>query len=76
MLNDFLAHILNNYAEINDGVLEQNKKEFQEPPNLSLPINVYFHKQERCRELAADGGVLISKPDLVLQLQIHMGQTG
>ena len=74
--NDFLAHILNNYAEIDDEVLEQNKKEFQEPPDLSLPIDVYYRKQERCKQLAADGGVPISEPDLVLQLQIHMGQTG
>ena len=74
--NDFLAHILDNYAEIDDEVLEQNKKEFQEPPDLSLPIDVYYRKQERCKQLAADGGVPISEPDLVLQLQIHMGQTG
>ena len=37
---NFLAHILKHYAVINDDVLEENTKQFNEPPNMSLPINV------------------------------------
>ena len=72
----FLEHILKHYAVIDDDVLEANTKEFNNPPDMSLPIDIYFRKQERCRQLAADGGVSISEPDLVLKLQIHMGKSG
>ena len=73
---DFLAHILKYYAMIDDDVLEVNKREFEEPPDMSAPIDICFRKQERCRQLAADGGVQISAADMVLQLQIHMGKFG
>ena len=73
---DFLAHILKHYAVINDDVLEDNTKQFNEPPAMSLPINVYFRNQERCRQLATNGNVPISKTDMVLKLQIHMGKSG
>ena len=69
---DFLAHILKHYAVIDDDVLEDNTKQFNEAPTMFLPIDVYFHKQERCRQLATDGNVPISEPDMVLKLQIHM----
>ena len=73
---DFLAHILKYYAVIDDDVLEANKKEFEEAPDMSQPIDVYFRKQERCRQLATDGSVPISEADMVLKLQIHMGKSG
>ena len=73
---DFLAHILKYYAVIDDDVLEDNKREFEKPPDMSAPIDVYYRKQERCRQLAADGGVQISAADMVLQLQLHMGKSG
>ena len=73
---DFLEHILKYYAVIDDDVLERNKNEFDEPPDMSLPIDVYYRKQERCRQLAADGQVPISEADMVLKLQVHMGQSG
>ncbi len=73
---DFLSHILKYYAVIDDDVLEDNKKEFKQPSDMSQPIDLYFRKQERCRQLAANGNVPISQPDIVLQLQIHMGKSG
>ena len=36
----FLDHILQYYAEIDDETLEKNKKEFEEPPDISTPIDV------------------------------------
>jgi len=73
---DFLSHILKYYAAIDDDVLEENKKAFEEPPDMSQPIDLYFRKQERCRQLSVDGKVPISQPEMVLQLQIHMGKSG
>ena len=43
---------------------------------MSLTINIYYRKQERCRQLATDGTVPISEADMVLKLQIHMGKSG
>ena len=73
---DLLEHILKYYAVIDDEVLEANKKEFDEPPDMSLPIDIYYRKQERCRQIAADGQVPISEADMMLKLQLHMGKSG
>lgn len=72
----FLDHILTCYAELDDELVEKNKKEFEEPPDMSKPIDVYFRKQERCMKIAADGSVPISEGEMVQKLQIHMGQSG
>ena len=73
---DILAHILNNYAEIDDNMLRRNKEEFEKEPDMSLPLDVYYKKQERCQKIALDGKVPISEEEMVLLLQIHMGQSG
>ncbi len=72
----FLDHILKCYAELDDETLEKNKKEFEEPPDMSKPINVYFYKQELFMKILTDGGVPISEGKMVHKLQIHMGQMG
>ena len=74
--SEFLNHILTCYAELDDEMLEKNKKEFEEPPDMSKPIDVYFRKQERCMKIAADGSIPISEGEMVQKLQIHMGQSG
>ena len=71
---DFLSHILKYYAVIDDDVLEDNKKEFEQPPDMSQPIDLYFRKQERCRQLAIDGGVPINEPRLDPQVVNPHGQ--
>lgn len=73
---EFLDHILKYYAVIDDEVLEHNKTQFDEAPDMSLPIDIYYRKQERCKQLASDGNVPISEADLVLKLQVHMGKSG
>ena len=73
---ELLDHLFANYAKIDDNTLQANKDRFAEPPDLSKPIDVYFHKQEKCQQLAADGEVPIGEPDMVLQLQLHIGSTG
>ena len=58
---ELLEHIFTNYARIDDALLIKNKREFEAPPNLSRPIDVYFKKQEECQRLAADGEIPISE---------------
>ena len=43
--SELLERIFTNYAKIDDTLLIKNKREFEEPPGLSLPIDVYFKKQ-------------------------------
>ena len=45
-LFDLLNHVFINYSKIDDHLVLKNKKEFEEPPDLTRPINVYFRKQE------------------------------
>ena len=71
-----LDHVLQNHAVVDDNIVEENCKTFEEPPDLSQPIDVYFKKQERCKQISVDGGVEISEADMVVKLQLHMGQTG
>ncbi len=63
-------------AEIDDNMLRRNKEEFEKEPDMSLPLDVYYKKQERCQQIAIDGKVPISEEEMVLLLQIHMGQSG
>ena len=72
---DIMEHIFTNYAKIDDMLILKNRKEFEEAPDFLLPLDVYFKKQEDCQKLAADGEVLISEVDMVLQIQTHVGST-
>ena len=40
-----LNHVFDNYAKIDDHLVLKNKKEFEEPQDLTRPIDVYFSKQ-------------------------------
>jgi hypothetical protein len=75
-VSTLLNHLFPNYVKIDDQTLMANKLRFAEPPDLSKPIDVYFHKQEKCQQLAADDEVPIREPDMVLQLELHIGGTG
>ena len=43
---------------------------------MSRPIDVYFCNQEECHILVNDGDIPITKAEMVLVLQQHMGATG
>lgn len=73
---EILAHIFENYAGLDDQEIEKNRKVFEEPPDLSKPIDVYYRKQEKCQAIATDGKVAISEAEMVTQLQLHLGKTG
>ena len=70
--SEFLEHIFTNYARIDDALLIKNKWEFEAPPDLSRPIDVYFRKQEECQRLASDGEIPISEAEMILQVQTHL----
>ena len=74
--SELLEHIFSNYARIDDALIIKNKREFEAPPDLSCPIDVYFRKQEECQRVAADSKIPISEAEMVLQVQTHLGATG
>ena len=74
--SELLEHIFSNYTRIDDALIIKNKREFEAPPDLSRPIDVYFRKQEECQRLAADSEIPISEAEMVLQVQTHLGATG
>ena len=59
--SDLLKHIFTNYAIIDDALLIKNKREFEAPPDLSRPIDVYFKNQEERQMIASDGKIPISE---------------
>ncbi len=73
---DILTHILDNYTIIYDQVIKANRLAFNKAPYFALPIDVYFRKQEKCKLISVDGGVPISTADMVLKLQLHIGNWG
>ena len=75
-LLDLLKHVNTKYATLDDHVLEEIQKKFEEPPDLSIPIDVYYAKQEECQKLAEDTDHKIRDEDMVKMLQKHMGATG
>ena len=52
---EMMEHVFTNYANIDDTLILKNRKEFDEAPDLLLPLDVYFKKQEYQQKLAADG---------------------
>ena len=40
-----LNHVNSNYATLDDHILEDIQKRFEEPLDLSIPINIYYAKQ-------------------------------
>jgi hypothetical protein len=75
-LLDLLTHVHTNYAAIDDLVYNEIMKGFTEPPNMDLPIDKYFTKQDKCQLLASDSDNSISDTEMVLQLTTYMCATG
>jgi len=43
-VNQMISHLFDNYANIDDQLLESNQELYKEAPDLSQPIDVYFQK--------------------------------
>jgi hypothetical protein len=72
-LQELLSHV-SKYAKMDDEVHRHILLDFQKPPNMDLPIDKYFAKQEECRKLVADNENPITDAAMVLQLTQHMGK--
>ena len=75
-LLDLLTHVRTNYATMDDLVYNDIMKRFSEPPDMDLPIDKYFTKQDECYLLASDSDNPITDAAMVLQLTTHMAATG
>ena len=73
---ELLEHLFAEYAQMNDTVINMNIERFNEPPDMDLPIDAYFNKQEECQEIAEDSEVKITDEMMVQKLITHMGKTG
>ena len=71
-----LDHLFANYAKLDYPVINQNLERFNEPPDMDLPIDAYFSKQEGCQEITEDSDVKITDEMMVKKLTTHMGKTG
>ena len=71
-LLDLLTHVRSNYATMDDIVYNSITKSFAEPPDMDLPIDKYFTKQEECRLLASNSDNPITDATMVLQLTTHI----
>ena len=49
---ELLNHLFANYAKLNEPAINQNLERFNKPPDMDLPIDAYFSKQEECQEIA------------------------
>ena len=57
---DLLTHVFSNYSKLDDHLVISNKKEFEEAPDFTRPIDTYYKHMEDCQKLAANGKVLIT----------------
>ena len=48
-LRDILRHVFANYGKMDNHLVNKNKDKWGQPPDMDLPINIYFAKQEECQ---------------------------
>ena len=72
-LRDLLKH-LRKYAKMDDDVHLAIMDRFREAPNMELPVDKYFAKQEECRRLVADTENPLTEAALVMQINQHLGK--
>ena len=72
-LHKLLDHV-NKYTKMDDEVHRHSMANFQQPPNMDLPIDKYFAKQKECHHLVADNENPITDAAMVLQLTQYMGK--
>ena len=58
---DLFTQVFSNYAKLDNHLVISNKKEFEEAPDFTCPIDTYYKRMEDCQKLSADGEVLITE---------------
>ena len=76
LTKNLLAVRKTKYVTLDNHVLEDILAVFAVPPDLSVPIDVYFKKQEECQRQAEGSDDPIKGGDMVRMLQNHMGDSG
>ena len=64
-LSELLEHVKTKYAALDDYIIRGIKAVFEEPPDLAMPIDVYFEKQEECQRQAKDSEHPITDVEMV-----------
>ena len=72
-LRELLAHY-KKYGKMDDTVHSKIMETFREAPDLDVPIDKYFAKQEECQKLVVDTDNPINDAAMVLQLTQHLGK--
>ena len=57
---ELLTHVFSNYAKLDDHLVISKKKEFEEAPDFTRPIDTNYKRMEDCQKLSANGKVLIT----------------
>ena len=73
---EFLDHLFANYAKLDDPVINRTMERFNDPPDMDLPIDAYFRKQEECQEIAEGLDIKITDEMMAQKLTTHMGKKG
>ena len=75
-LQELIEHVFSNYGRMDDHLVNENRTRWDEPPDMDIPIDTYFAKQEECKLLSMDSETPITDADLAQKLTTHMGKTG
>ena len=46
-LHRILSHLFTNYGQLDEFLVSQNKATFNEPPDMTRPIDVYFERLQK-----------------------------
>ena len=65
-VRDMLTHLFDNYGKLDESMVRQNKRDFEEAPDLSRPIDVYYERLQKCQKISEDAGYPITANDLIL----------
>ena len=72
-LCDLLAHV-KKYGKMDDTVHHKIMDSFCKAPNMNLPIDKYYAKQEEARKLLADTKNPITDAAMVIQMTQYLGK--
>lgn len=72
-LRELLQH-LRKYAKMDDDVHLGIMNRFREAPDMELPVDKYFAKQEECRRMVADTENPLTDAAMVMQINQHIGK--
>ena len=75
-LLEILKHLRAEYAAMDDVVYKELMARFREPPDMDVPIDKYFRKQEECQLISQDSDDPITEKGMVIQLTTHLSETG